>query len=105
MSGEMFKAFLNDEGKKMWGAIFPDGMIPIQNPFPGPGILGSSGQRAQVYMVAWDDLTPGQRGQVINLLAEKFHAPVSDVENQILEKGMPLRASFVSHTSIPAKYF
>ncbi len=94
-----FKAFLNDEGKKLWGDVFPDGMIPIKNPFPGPAQLGSLG-RAAVYIVDWDGLTPVQRGQIINRIAEKFNASAQDVEVQILSYGLPIRASWISGTSI-----
>lgn len=28
------KALLNDEGKKVWGYVFPDGAIPVRNVVP-----------------------------------------------------------------------
>jgi hypothetical protein len=99
-----FKAFLNDEGKKIWGNIFPDGLVPVLFPVPQWAYL-EPGKEEKVYMVAWDLLSPVQRGQIINLLAEKFQAPASAVEKQILTKGMPLRASLVNGSCIPARYF
>lgn len=56
-------------------------------------------------MVAWDDLTPGQRGQIINKLADLFHGTTQDVENRILKDGLPLRADMVGSVAIPRKYF
>jgi hypothetical protein len=100
----MFKAFLNDEGKKIWGSVFPDGLVPIKSPIPHQADLGGGASQEPVYIVAWDELTPIQRGQIINNLAVKFRAPPSAVEKQILEKGMPLRASLINATSIPNRF-
>ncbi len=93
------KALLNDEGKKIWGAIFQDGTIPVLSPVSHKASLG--GAEEEIYVVAWDDLTPVQRGQVINQLAEKFKASTQAVEAQILKQGMPLRAALVSCVPIP----
>lgn len=99
----MFKAFLNEEGKKTWGFVFPEGSVPIESPIPIQAEL-PDGQQL-IYIVAWDELKPLERGLILNFLAERFKAPVSEVEKQIVEKGMPLRASLVDATSIPARYF
>ena len=96
------KALLNDEGKKIWGAIFQDGAIPVLSSVSHKASLG--GVEEAIYVVAWDDLTPVQRGEVINQLAEKFKASTQAVEAQILKEGMPLRAALVSHVSIPARF-
>jgi hypothetical protein len=98
-----FDAFLNQEGKKIWGDIFPDGRIPVLSPQRHHADLG--GKRTFCYMVAWDDLTPCQRGQIINKLADLFHGTTQDVENRILKDGLPLRADLVGSVAIPRKYF
>ena len=96
------KAILNEEGKKMWGAIFPDG-IPVQTIVEHSVKLEDLGER-DVYMVDWDVLTPVQRGQILNLLAEKFHCSPNEVENEILLKGLPLQAKYVAGVPIPMRY-
>jgi len=98
-----FKAYLNQEGKKVWGSIFPGGSVPILSPQRHHTRLGEKRQLA--YMVAWDDLTPVQRGQIINKLASVFNGTTQDVENQILKDGLPLRADMVGSVAIPGKYF
>jgi len=99
----MFKAFLNDEGKKVWGSVFPDGLVPIKSPVPHTGTLDSNGDQP-VYLVDWAALTEEQRELILEELARKFRAPRADVENQILEKGMPLRASLINATSMPLRF-
>jgi hypothetical protein len=99
----MMDALLNEEGRKIWGAIFKDGTIPVLSPVSHKASLG--GVEEEIYDVAWDDLTPVQRGQVINQLAQNFKASTQAVENQILMKGLPLRAKYVSYVPIPGRFF
>lgn len=97
------KALLNDEGKKIWGYAFPDGSIEVTSFAPSTMQLGDT--KLDAYIVAWDNLTPVQRGQIIKHLAEAFASSEQQVETEILEKGLPLRASLVSCVPIPARYF
>lgn len=97
------KALLNDEGKKIWGEIFPDGNIPVVSPQRHHAML--EGKRELVYLVAWNDLTPDQRSLILNHLAKKFKGSTQSVETQILKDGLPLRASLVACVPIPLRYF
>jgi len=99
----MFKAFLNEEGKKIWGYVFPEGLVPIKSPVPQRAKLGAEFEL--VFLVHWSALTQEQRELILEDLQRKFVAARAEVESQILEKGMPLRASLVDATSIPARYF
>jgi len=100
----MFEAFLNEEGKKVWGYVFPEGLVPIKSPVPQRAKLGAEGFQL-VYLVDWAALTEQQRELILEDLQRKFVAARAEVESQILEKGIPLRASLVDATSIPARYF
>jgi hypothetical protein len=99
-----FHVFLNDEGNKIWGDVFPDGMVPVLSPISQWAQL-EPGKSEKVYMIAWDQLSGVQRAQILNQLAKRFDASVVAVENQILSDGMPLRACLVNGASIPARYF
>ncbi len=96
------KAILNDEGKKVWGSIFPDG-IPVLDIASRTVEIEELGKDIKVHMVAWDVLTSVQRGQVLNLLATKFHCSEQVIENDILAKGLPLQAKHVSCVAIPTR--
>jgi len=95
-------ATLNDEGKKIWGNIFPDG-IPVLDIVSRTAEIEELGTDIKVYMVAWDALTPVQRGQILNLLATKFQCPEQAIEKDILAKGLPLQAKYVSGVTIPTR--
>lgn len=97
------KALLNEEGKKIWGYAFPDGSIQVTSPVASLMQLGDSEMEA--YIVAWDELSPVQRGLIIKHLAEKFVSSEQQVEKAILEKGLPIRASLVECVAIPTRSF
>jgi len=96
------KAILNDEGKKAWGSIFPDG-VPIETLISQTAEIEELGKDITVYFVAWGSLTPVQRGQVLSLLATKFQCSEHIIENDILAKGLPLQAKYVSGVAIPTR--
>lgn len=100
----MIKAILNDDGKKVWGDIFPDG-VPVQNLGSQLAELEDLGQDIKVYMVAWDLLSPVRRAVIINRLASKFHSSPTEIENDILKKGLPLQSKYVSYVAIPTRFF
>lgn len=100
----MFKAILNDEGMKVWGCAFPGRMIPINTPYPVKAKLGDIGEQ-EVYLVAWAALSHQEQELILENLMKQFHALRADVEAQIQEKGLPIRASYVSAVSMPARYF
>jgi len=102
VEGINMKAILNEEGKKVWGAIFPDG-VPVLDIASRTAEIEELGKDIKVYMVAWDALTPVQRGQILNLLSEKFKCSVRIIENDILDKGLPLQAKYVSGVAIPTR--
>jgi hypothetical protein len=96
-------AHLNALGKEKWGQIFPDGVIPVLDITPKEAETEDN-QALEVYIVAWDSLTQVQRGQIINKLSVMWKASTQDIENDILDKGLPLQSKYVSSVSIPMRF-
>lgn len=94
------KAVLNEEGRKLWGCVFPDGQVPIKGVFPGKAQLEGEGETA-VYLVDWAALTDEQRDLILERLGRHFGNSKVLVEAEILKSGLPLRACLVSHVPIP----
>jgi hypothetical protein len=89
-------AYLNDEGKKIYGDIFPDGEIPIVSMMPRMAHLGGGDTPSPIYMIRVDDLTPEQFAKILDLLTEKFKAPREAMEKDFRENGIPLRLELTS---------
>jgi len=101
----MMKALLNDEGKKVWGYVFPSGGVPIKGISSFKAEIEGKGEM-DVYLVDWAALSEDERYLILSHLAEKNHLANSrPIEEQILKSGLPLRASLVSCVSIPGRYF
>jgi len=98
------KALLNDEGKKIWGFVFPNGGVPIKGISSYKAQLEGKGAM-EVYLVDWAALTDEQRTLIIDHLKSRFGSSKEAVETEILKNGLPLRAALVSCVSIPARYF
>jgi len=95
MSRRRYKswAFLNDEGKKLYGAIFPIGSIPIVSIIPQIANLG--GKDEKVYMVLHEEIPDVQIDQLLTLLASKFKASKEDVRAAMLKDRIPIREKYV----------
>lgn len=100
----MFNAILNEEGRKAWEYVFPEGIIPINNPYPVKAKLGDIGEQ-EVYFVSWAVLHALQRETILDFMQIKFRAKRAQVESQIVQNGLPIRASWVSSVSAPSRYF
>lgn len=96
----MFKVILNDEGMKVWGYVFPGGMIPVNTPYAVRADLGGIGKQ-DVYLVAWAALSEQETELILEKMMKNFHATKLEIEAQIQEKGLPIRAIYVSTVSIP----
>jgi len=91
---------LNDEGKKVWGYVFPDGAIPVRNVVPFQATLGDHDE--DVYLVDWEALTGEEQDLILEHLKNRFGDSVDAVRREILKSGLPLRAKYVSCTIFPA---
>jgi len=88
-------AYLNDEGKRLWGDIFPDGGVPVRTLFPQRAGLEGAGEE-RVYMIEWSELTPAQQDAVLKKLSENFGAPKDAILKDILTIGLPLREKYTN---------
>jgi hypothetical protein len=98
------KALLNEEGKKIWGYVCPDGNIPVKSVAPFKARLDRIGEM-DVYLVDWAALTETQRDLILDHLKTRFRNSKKTVETAILKEGLPIRACLVSCVSIPARFF
>ena len=101
-------AYLNDEGKKLWGEVFPDGTVPVLSMLPMYGPLGSPDTPPQHYfMVYINELSDEQFEKIMDILTEKFKAPRSAMSKEFKEHGLPLRQSLTngSGTNHPGLFF
>jgi hypothetical protein len=98
------KALLNEEGKKIWGYVFPDGEVPVKTISPIDAQIEGLG-KTQVYVVDWAALAIDEREAILEHLKARFGDSKDAVETEILKSGLPLRACLVSCVSIPARFF
>lgn len=85
---------LNADGRKFWGDIFPKGKVPV---------LGMSFQNVllknmpeKICLVNLKLLSKDQKQKIFAKLAERFGAPVAEVEASVKKNGLPLRARFTT---------
>ena len=83
--------FLNREGKKVFGDVFPDGMVPVVSMIPGSAVVG--GQEERVYLV-FHEMSESQISMLSKKLAVKFGATEVDVKAQMIKDRIPLRARY-----------
>ena len=93
-------ACLNDEGKKVWGEIFPDSKIPVtsmvfQETKLGPG---PASKRERVVLVAWGLLSKEQKDAILAKISARSGAPKDQILSDILKIGLPLRESLTTGT-------
>lgn len=98
------KALLNDEGKKIWGYVFPGGEVPVTTIMPFTAHIEDLGN-VDVYLVDWKDLGIDERNLILDHLMKKFRSSKEDIEKEISRAGMPLRANLVSAVSIDGRFF
>jgi predicted Fe-S protein YdhL (DUF1289 family) len=98
------RASLNDEGRRIWGYVFPDGEVPVMTMGPQEASVEGLG-KMQMYIVNWNALTDEQKKLIINHLKERFNSSEEVVKAEIQKSGLPLRAELVSHVAIPGRFF
>ena len=88
-------------------ALFPGGMVPIKN-ILAPNVVECEGDGVQdVYMVDLDKLTQEQFSSVVKLVHQQCDptSRLEDCSQEILERGLPLRAKHVSWVSSNVPFF
>ena len=86
------KVFLNDEGKNLFGEVFPDRLVPVVSMIPRSAFFG--GQDEKMYLVFHEEMSEEQIRKLVELLAAKFGATEVDVKVQMLKYRIPLRARY-----------
>ena len=89
-------AYLNDEGKKLWGDIFPTGIVPVKVMFASNASLEGQKETMKVFTISHEELTPEQIDQILTKLAAKFNAPKEEIRKDMLRCGLPLRANLTN---------
>jgi hypothetical protein len=87
-------AYLNTEGKQVWGNVFPDGKVPIQSIISVPATLEGIDAVQKIYLVDWKQLTAQQQEAVLDKLRKKSGASKPEILTDILKVGLPLRERY-----------
>lgn len=96
MTRELWSAILNPRGPnyKGWHDVLGSDRVPLKNPHSGFTALGTE-KNVEVYLLDLRALALGQRARLLNSIAQKFRAPVYEVEAEIARSGFPIRAADV----------
>jgi hypothetical protein len=84
-------ACLNAEGKVVWGDVFPDGEVPIQNIMPQHARLEGVDGIDKVFLVDWKELSAEQQNAILEKISSKNGASKEAILKDILKVGLPLR--------------
>jgi len=88
---------LNEEGKKLFGSVFPDAIVPVKVMLPQSATLQGQVGVQGVYKVDWEQLSNEQHDRLLEILSKKFGAPKEAIRNQFEKDGfIPLRDKYVS---------
>ena len=87
-------ARLNVEGKRVWGDVFPNGIVPVQNIATQKASLEGIKDAESVFTVNWKALTTEQQLTIIEKLSEQSGATKDEILKDILKVGLPLRRRY-----------
>jgi hypothetical protein len=85
---------LNDEGKRVWGHVFPDGKVPVCSQFQEANLRGSGAER--VVLVNWSALSLGQKYAVLAKISKSTGTSNETILKDILKIGLPLRERYTT---------
>jgi len=86
--------FLNEEGKKLYGDIFPDGQVPVLSMIPTWGSIEGNAER--LYLIYHEEMSNEQIDQMLTLLSRKFGADKELIRQEMLKNCIPIREKYVS---------
>ena len=101
-------AWLNDEGLKNYGSVFPDKIAPIKSIVPIMFNSPNLDKPEPGYLIQTNDLTEIQLSILIDIVSNKFNEPNKQlIRNTILNDSIPLRVSQINGvgTKRPYMYF
>ena len=85
---------LNVEGKRLWGDVFPDGIVPVQSIATQHAKLEGIKDAESVFTVNWKELTTEQQLAILEKLSEQTGATKEAILKDILKVGFPLRRRY-----------
>jgi hypothetical protein len=89
--------FLNEEGKKVWGDVFPDGKVPVCSDFALTKLEGKANPE-RVVLVSWNSLMSQQKNAILTKISKATGAQEGVILEDILKIGLPLRERYTTGT-------
>lgn len=117
MTGHPCWGLLSEEGRRLWGDIFPDGQVPIQGIQTGLTTLEGLLPNMKVRLIALEALTSEQYDKLTRRIADKSSPTTLDpglndtflenVRREIQDKGLPIREDLIESVMIkdPQRWF
>ena len=87
-------AYLNSEGKTVWGNVFQEGEVPIQSIIAQPATLEGINGTERVFLVDWKELNVQQQDAIIEKLSKRSGASKEVILKDVLKVGLPLREKY-----------
>ncbi len=87
-------AYLNDEGKKLWGDVFPDGEVPLQSMIAQTATLEGVDSVERIFLVNWKELSAEQQKAVLEKISKLSGASKDAILKHVLKVGLPLREKY-----------
>jgi hypothetical protein len=87
---------LNVEGKRVWGDVFPNGIVPVQSMATQHAKLEGMKDAESVFTVNWKELTTEQQQLILEKLSEQTGATKEAILKDILKVGLPLRRRYTA---------
>jgi hypothetical protein len=87
-------AYLNAEGKKLWGDVFPDGEVPIQSMIAQAATLEGIDGIGRVFLVDWKELSTEQQKTVLEKISKMSGVSKDAILKDVLKVGLPLRQKY-----------
>ena len=88
-------ARLNVEGKRVWGDVFPNSVVPVQNISTQHVRVEGRKDAESVFTVNWKELATEQQQDILEKLSEQTGATKEAILKDILKVGLPLRRGHV----------
>jgi hypothetical protein len=89
-------ATLNDEGKKLYGDVFPDGEVTVVSMIPGWAKIGDSEKPDKIYMIRVSDLTPEQFDKILEKVMQNLGGSKEEIKAYFEKENIPFRQSLTS---------
>ena len=92
--------YLNEEGVRAWGDVFPDGRVPVRSVVPFPATLENVKPGEEVQRVYLLGQVPHETlDRILGKLSAKFGAPRDVIRADVERNGLPIRESLTSGSS------